>query len=101
MATKIDQLLRLLATVLRLVFLLHQEGEILWSESLLRIAIRIADSGSDEQMQSVARELLSVFGGMGSFNDLVLQNERGVSPENQELDLLRAEMFKVATEILR
>jgi hypothetical protein len=53
-------------------------------------------------------KLLSAYGGMGSFNDLVLSSSDGRFLEdaecqqlNQSLDTLRSELFALATELVR
>ena len=42
------------------------------------------------------RGILHNYGGMGSFNDVVLQNSSGVLPEQRQLDQLRLELYQQA-----
>lgn len=47
-----------------------------------------------------ARRILSMYGGMGSLNDLVLhRNRQPLAKENDELDALRLELYQLCHEI--
>lgn len=81
--------------------LLQQVGEPFWSDKLTRIAARHPDIS-----QGDAQELLSWFGGMGSFNDLVISiaNGHDVTEEqepamNSRLDELRRRIYECATAV--
>ncbi|MES2702451.1 MAG: hypothetical protein V4649_07425 [Bacteroidota bacterium] len=44
---------------------------------------------------AVARKVTHIYGGMGSFNDLVLHKDgRMVGADNDKLDMLREELFQ-------
>lgn len=51
--------------------------------------------------QEAVRETLRLYSGMGSFQDLVLQNEKGVLPEQGDLAKLRHDLFMVLRAELR
>lgn len=60
-----------------------------------------ASSGDDVGRQGLVREILGLFGGMGSFQDMVLQDASGVLPQQDEFDRLRTELFQQARRELR
>ena len=47
----------------------------------------------DGESQEAKRELKSIFGGMGSFNDLILQKNGQILDSNARLQELRSELF--------
>jgi uncharacterized protein DUF6966 len=79
------------------LFLAH-EGEFEWSRALERLKNQCVATGTD---QSSIRDVLRLFGGMGSFSDLVLQ-KNGKMPvhENAQLDKLRTAIFEAARSML-
>lgn len=75
--------------VQRLIDLLDQHGEESWGAAL-RNLISEYDSNPDEVKANIRR----LYGGMGSFNDIVFQDKNGaLGPENNELDRMRSELF--------
>lgn len=100
MATELNQVMPVLSTILRLLELLHREGESRWSAILLARAQALTDARTPEERAEQVRQVLLLFGGMGSFNDFVLQNADGVKPGNPALDVLRSQLFAAATEAL-
>lgn len=84
----------------RLAQLLDRAREPRWAQSMSQLKdAAMATSGTPER-QDVVRRILAFYGGMGSFNDVVLQNERGVMPEQGEFDELRSQLFEVARDEL-
>lgn len=82
--------------------LLRSIGETYWSAKLANVASRAPLSSRD------ASEVLSWFGSMGSFNDLVVSSLNGhpVDPReegriNARLDLLRRTIFEAANTLAR
>lgn len=58
-----------------------------------------ADALEHEEGREVRRKILSMYGGMGSFNDLVFHKDgKPLGKENDELDVLRRELYKQITE---
>ena len=82
-----DPLVRLLVTISEL---LETADEARWGRRLRQLAATAGQEGSPSR-RSFVSEVLALFGGMGSFNDLVLQNRHGVLPQQRELDRLRFE----------
>jgi hypothetical protein len=80
--------------------LLHRVNEHFWSG---KIAV-ILNSGDESLTADQAKEVASWFGGMGSFNDLMIStvNDHSVDPAdeprlNDELERLRESIYKHAT----
>lgn len=84
------------ALLVRLTRPLNRTSHCDWANSLERLSEDLA-----EHPKEVAREILSLYGGMGSFNDLVLY-DRGVllKEQNIELDELRAALFRQCQDLL-
>jgi hypothetical protein len=83
--------------------LLEEVEERPWAERLRGHARRIAD-GDYEGIERLSRE----FGGMGSFNDLVIHpynghrvSEADINPVNERLTALRSEVFSLVRFIRR
>lgn len=79
-----------------LIQLLTRADEKNWLNAIKSFRNR-CDEVFDEQSRSILQaELRRIFGGMGSFSDLVLYSSGQVLiKENQELDRLRKELFEV------
>lgn len=88
-----------------LLTLLAEAGEDYWSRKLQLIRDELSDIHANQEMdrrsQDIVREILSLFGGMGSLQDLVLQNPRGVMQEQLKFDHLRDRLFDEARNALR
>lgn len=52
--------------------------------------------GDRDREQATVRSILSLYGAMGSFQDLVLQDSNGVRPEQNGFDRLRSQLFDEA-----
>jgi hypothetical protein len=88
MGLKIQELIRILTGM---ISLLEKEGETHWSEWMAKAKARLEDLD-----YSGIEYLLRAYGGMGSFNDLM------VSPERQDrLEAFRTQAWELATEIKR
>ncbi len=73
-----------LTTILsRCATLLQQAGEIFWSQKIQKILL---DTNSDLTLQHL-NEILSWYGGMGSFNDVILSQING--HDMDDLEVLR------------
>ncbi len=102
MATKLDELLEVLDEIIRL---LEADGEQHWSKWMRQSRARLLDSD-----YSGIEHLLSAYGGMGSFNDLVIcqsyENgqfrwKEGYVEKNNRLDELRCKAWELADHIRR
>lgn len=70
--------------------LLNLANEYQWKNLFEEILIRI----DYIEVQQIKKEILSIYGGMGSFNDLVLyKDNKLLIEENNQLDKLRKELF--------
>ena len=93
---------RLLALLLRLAELLDHAGEARTSAVLRHLADGLeGQSPGTEGRRAVVRQILRLYGGMGSFQDLVLQDAGGVRPEQRDLQSLRHQLFEEARTELR
>ena len=77
--------------------LLRGAGEPRWADGLARLGARCRT----DRPRDVVGDVLGLYAGMGSFSDLVLQDEAGVRPEQQELDRRRDAVFELARRALR
>jgi hypothetical protein len=102
MATKLDELL---GTLNEIIQLLESDGEKHWSRWMRQSYKRLLKSD-----YSGIEHLLSVYGGMGSFNDLVIcqsyENgefrwKDGHVEKNNQLDELRGKAWELADHIQR
>ncbi len=102
MATKLDELLIVLEEIIQI---LESDGEEHWSHRMRQSRARLLNSD-----YSGIEHLLSVFGGMGSFNDLVIcqsyENgqfhwKEGYVEKNNRLDELRGKAWELADHIKR
>ncbi|MCF6472898.1 hypothetical protein FAF44_31570 [Nonomuraea sp. MG754425] len=75
----------------------HAEG----LRRLDRMVEEARDRDSPELLQDAVRTILSLYGGMGSFQDLILQNAQGVLPEQDRFQELQDRLFQAAWEELR
>ena len=96
-----DALIQLLITC---EALLRKVGEEFWAEKLLRIVQQ--SSGSFDM--NLIENIISSYGGMGSFNDLIISrhNDHRVETKdedrlNNELDKLRNAIYQEAVRLQR
>ena len=102
MATKLDELLEVLAEIIEL---LESDGEQHWSKWMRQSRARLVNSD-----YSGIKHLLSAYGGMGSFNDLVIgqcyENDQfrwkeGHIEKNNRLAELRSKAWEMADVMRR
>lgn len=86
------------STVRQLEDLLQAEGEQFWSRKLRRARIELETGPRPEVIRGIALRLLGMFGGMGSFNDLVLYDESGIRPSQDQFDDLRHRLYELLVE---
>lgn len=81
------------STLKRMIELLRMGGDVEgWAAALEGIR---ADFHSDPKYAS--SKLMSMYGGMGSLNDLVLYSDgQALVVENNEFDFLRAQLYELA-----
>ena len=102
MATKLDELLETLDEIIQL---LESDGEQHWSRWMRQSHERLQNSDF-----SGIEHLLSAYGGMGSFNDLVIcqsyENgkfrwKEGYVEKNEQLNTLRSKAWELADAMRR
>jgi alkylation response protein AidB-like acyl-CoA dehydrogenase len=92
-------LLEVLSDLAVLLSAANQSG---YSRGISSIHDALRDAHGDRaREQAIVRRILSLNGGMGSFQDLVLQDPDGVRPEQDEFDRLRHRLFEGARAALR
>ncbi len=79
----------------RMILLLELSNINDWADCLKIISNQFARSPDDAK-----RKILSLYGGMGSLNDLLLQKD-GVlfKKENEEFDTLKSKLFNICHKI--
>ena len=86
MGSKTQELIQILTEI---IFLLEEEGETHWVKWMGRAKTRLEDRD-----YSGIEHLLRAYGGMGSFNDLMVYPER-----QDQLEALRTQAWELAEEI--
>ncbi|QYM90832.1 MULTISPECIES: DUF6966 domain-containing protein [Dickeya] len=88
-----DRLLVIQSKLKRMALLLNVGGYPDWANGLAELSDRLLFSPEE-----VRTELLGLYGGMGSLNDLLLyKNGALLFDENKEFDSLRTEVFDLAS----
>lgn len=78
-----------------LITLLEKSKETNWSASLRSLMQALTGCVDDIERNYVKSQLKRIFGGMGSFSDLVLFNDGKVLiVENNQLEKLRRELYE-------
>jgi hypothetical protein len=88
-------------TLLELAALLDSVGEVRLAETPRTLASHISEARGEDEYQSAVREVIRLFGGMGSFQDVVLQTRNGVRPEQAEFARLRDRLFQETKQEVR
>lgn len=92
----------LLEVLSDLVLLLSDANQIRYARGISSVHDALRDAQGDRaREQAVIREILSLYGGMGSLQDLVLQDSNGVRSEQDEFDRLRHRLFEETRAALR
>lgn len=89
--------------IYEIVSLLEKTSSSVWKEEFIHFHKKLLNlSLSDrDALKDFSRDILKVYGGMGSFSDFVLYKEgESYIEENNRLALLRSKLFKICTEII-
>ncbi|MFK5634232.1 DUF6966 domain-containing protein [Ornithinimicrobium sp. LYQ103] len=92
---------RVAELVQQLADLLGRVGEGAAARGMQALATEARSATSEADRRTVVRKTLALYRGMGSLQDLVLQNSVGVRPEQAELDALRSALFDEARRQIR
>lgn len=91
-------LILLISVIEKIIELLNSVEESNWVTSFNKFRER-CDSPDVEDLERLRSEILRIYGGMGSFNDLVLYKQSQLMiKESQNLDKLRKELFQVLND---
>ncbi|MEV1331666.1 hypothetical protein AB0J20_19075 [Micromonospora costi] len=73
-----------------------------WSGTVAKFGQRLIEAGADRDARlRVVRDVLGLYRqGMGGFQDVVLQRDGSVLPEQRQLDRLRSLLFEESTRQL-
>ncbi len=72
-----------------------------WLPAIESFVSKLSSPGINDRQFVVLREIMGMYGGMGSFNDLVLFNGGKVCyKENEQLDMLRKDLYKLCKILL-
>ncbi len=97
MATALnEQVVPLLREIQELVAACGQER---WASMFAHLAEDAAEATAGTGQREVLQRIGELYGGMGSFNDLVLQDRQGVRPEQRRLDTLRTDLYRAVTDL--
>jgi hypothetical protein len=92
---------RLLEVLQELEGLLVEAGEEHWTEAL-RYYIRYVEHCPPRDITAAARNILTMYGGMGSFNEVTLPSKPyTLLDDSSQLGRLHTELWRLATDIVR
>jgi hypothetical protein len=95
---KTDTELSLLAIVEKIELILHEFNEPNWAQAFRSQRLALL---AGEPIAKIAQIILTWFGGSGSFNDVILQNEKGAFIEaNNQLDSQYAALYLILKKII-
>jgi hypothetical protein len=80
---------------------LERVGEGAVARGMHDLATEARSAASETDRRKVVQKVLALYRGMGSLQDLVLQDSVGVRPEQAELDALRSALFDEARQQIR
>lgn len=85
----------------RLSEFLYMEGQPRFANYFEKLRVDLESSAAGEKRRDLTRRGLALFGGMNSFNDLVIMKAGKVDIDaNRMLDSLRSELFECLTQDL-
>jgi mannitol-1-phosphate/altronate dehydrogenase len=85
----------------RIIVLLKKADETEWESYFKKVFSEIENAKNKDTANQIARDILGLFGGMASFNDLILsKNAKMLIKENDELKRLKNKIFKIASNML-
>ena len=85
----------------KIISVLERSSEDDWLNIFKEIIKNYESLTNDDEKEVYRRKLLRIYGGMGSFSDLVLyKNNDVLHKENNELDELRKELFEELRRLL-
>lgn len=72
-----------------------------WLPAIENFISQLTSAGMNDDQFVIIREIMGIYGGMGSFNDLVLFNGGKVCyKENEQLDILRKKLYEQCKALL-
>lgn len=84
-----------------IISVLSSAGETNWNSAMNNFRNRCDLVSSSNDQKELISDLIRIFGGMGSFSDLVLYNQGNLMQrETIQLDALREKLFEAAKKLL-
>lgn len=91
----------LISIIESVIELLVSAGETNWAAAFIDFR-KQCDNPDVDNLERLRGEILRIYGGMGSFNDLVLYEQgQPMIKENQKLDKLRKELFYLKRQVMQ
>ncbi len=91
-------LILLISVIDKIIGLLISVGEKNWSVSFLSFRER-SNETDDNHLELLRSDILRIYGGMGSFSDLILYGQgQPLIKENQKLEVLRKKLFMLLND---
>lgn len=90
------------AIATEIVGILENGGQVTWSRVIAELSSCCLSATTERTRRDVLRDIRRLYGGMGSFNDLVLSDGSGhmLIEENERLDALRKALFAMIIDEL-
>ena len=87
--------------ILDIINVLDSVGEINWKNAFLSHYNRILNVANENDYKQAIRGILGMYGGMGSFSDLVLYSQNKICvKETKKLDKLRKKLYSLVSEVI-
>lgn len=101
MAAEMSTIEQVLYTIQEMAEILREEGDFLRADTLEHVRRPLSEVTSPEEQRQAARAVLSLFGGMGSFQDVSFNPRPGrEGPRGRYLEL-QHQLHELATELLQ
>jgi hypothetical protein len=83
-----------------IIAILSSIGESNWHDALKNFRNRCDSIASSEDQKKLITDIMRIYGGMGSFSDLILyKNGQLMEKETSQLDVLRSKLFETAKNL--
>jgi len=87
--------------ILDIINILDSVGEINWKNAFLSHYNRILSAANENDYKQAIRDVMGMYGGMGSFSDVVLYSQNRICvKETRKLDKLRKKLYSLVTEVI-
>ncbi len=92
-------LIKIIDVLDKLILLLANVNEENWKGSLINFRKSFSSIKNNQDFKLIKHDILRIYGGMGSFSDLVLYRDGQVLiKENKSIHLMRNDLFKLLND---